>query len=603
MEVLTTNKFPANLVKYALLAAFSFAAGLHWNHVKNKVKRRREQEAVENVEGLGILSEFVPYENLLESEKLLMKEQFSRGEQFLGESQQLMLDNAFVIVVGAGGVGSHCAHFLARSGIRRIRIIDFDNVTLSSLNRHAVATRKDVGTPKVVCLKKFIHEVSPYCTVDDVRDMFTAENAAKLLSGNPDYVVDAIDDRQTKVALLAHCIENNLQIISSMGSGGKADPTRVHIAPFRDVVYDPLASRLRLTLSQYLRRHQNKNIKASDFGKLEVVYSSEPAHVKLLPIDSEVAGVDASDLGTVPNFRIRVMPVLGPLPAIFGMTIAVRVVTNLAKSSFLPTPCPGIKRTLAHTLRQKLMKRVVNLAARIQKRPFDPIAEYSPINWSADIESLGEDEIVALVSLFCQRCFLKQTKMGSGGKFELMPWRYDRPLSPSNLVLCSESAARIVEDLLIKGKLPTVTNLMISEDDYNHILRVQNACLGRRQLEKISKNDEYFSSQCQAVISRLNNSDYEVLNNLLKECCGLNSISELKISMISRDGLTVSHASDDSITSVVKFPSRLIHVDEMNETILKLANQATTGINNENVFEPNLDSESYKRDHSICLGT
>lgn len=56
---------------------------------------------------------------------------------------------AFVVVVGLGGVGSHAAHMLARSGVGRLRVIDFDQVTLSSLNRHAVATLADVGLPKV----------------------------------------------------------------------------------------------------------------------------------------------------------------------------------------------------------------------------------------------------------------------------------------------------------------------------------------------------------------------------------------------------------------------------------------------------------------------
>lgn len=51
------------------------------------------------------------------------------------------------------GVGSHAAHLLLRSGVRKLRLIDFDQVSLSSLNRHALATRADVGMPKATCLR------------------------------------------------------------------------------------------------------------------------------------------------------------------------------------------------------------------------------------------------------------------------------------------------------------------------------------------------------------------------------------------------------------------------------------------------------------------
>jgi hypothetical protein len=71
----------------------------------------------------------------------LMVEQLSRNTLFFGEAGQKKIGEAFVIVVGLGGVGSHAAHMLARAGIGKLRLVDFDQVTLSSLNRHAIATR------------------------------------------------------------------------------------------------------------------------------------------------------------------------------------------------------------------------------------------------------------------------------------------------------------------------------------------------------------------------------------------------------------------------------------------------------------------------------
>lgn len=116
---------------------------------------------------------------------------------------------------------------LVRSGVGRIRLIDFDQVTLSSLNRHAVANLEDVGTPKVQCLQKALSAVAPWVDIEIRNDLWKMEVAEALLAGNPTYVVDAIDNIDTKVDLLYYCKTNNIPVISSMGAGCKSDPTRV----------------------------------------------------------------------------------------------------------------------------------------------------------------------------------------------------------------------------------------------------------------------------------------------------------------------------------------------------------------------------------------
>ena len=116
---------------------------------------------------------------------------------------------------------------LVRSGIGRIRLIDFDQVTLSSLNRHAVASLEDVGTPKVQCLKKALLAVAPWVNIEIRNTIWELEVAKELLKGNPSYVVDAIDNIDTKVDLLYFCKTNNIPVISSMGAGCKSDPSRV----------------------------------------------------------------------------------------------------------------------------------------------------------------------------------------------------------------------------------------------------------------------------------------------------------------------------------------------------------------------------------------
>jgi len=132
-----------------------------------------------------------------------------------------------VIIVGCGGVGSWVATMLLRSGVGKIRLVDFDQVTLSSLNRHAVATLADVGTSKVQALRKRLEQVAPWVEIDARNELWEMEDGATLLAGEPTFVVDAIDNIQTKVDLLFYCKTHNIPIISSMGAGCKSDPTRV----------------------------------------------------------------------------------------------------------------------------------------------------------------------------------------------------------------------------------------------------------------------------------------------------------------------------------------------------------------------------------------
>lgn len=120
---------------------------------------------------------------------------------------------------------------LLRSGVGKIRLIDFDQVTLSSLNRHAVATLADVGTPKVLALRKRLEQVAPWVEIDARNELWRMEDGDGLLAGEPTFVVDAIDNITTKVDLLYYCKSRGIPIISSMGAGCKSDPTRVWPSP------------------------------------------------------------------------------------------------------------------------------------------------------------------------------------------------------------------------------------------------------------------------------------------------------------------------------------------------------------------------------------
>lgn len=258
-----------------------------------------------------------------------MLEQLARNRVFLGEEGLAKLRDSFIVIVGCGGVGSHCAASLARSGVTRIRLVDFDQVTLSSLNRHSVATLADVGIPKVQCLERRLMAIAPWVHFDLRQEKFDEQAADAMLGPwgstgrRPDFIVDAIDNIDTKVDLLRLCHERNLPVISSMGAGCKSDPTRIIVGDISNTTDDGLsrATRRRLKLMGVS-------------GGIPAVFSTEKTgegKAELLPLpEEEFHKGSVGDLGPMPNFRVRILPVLGTMPAIFGLTIANHVILSLS---------------------------------------------------------------------------------------------------------------------------------------------------------------------------------------------------------------------------------------------------------------------------------
>jgi tRNA A37 threonylcarbamoyladenosine dehydratase len=191
----------------------------------------------------------------------LVREQLARHYSFLGDEGMAALRGAFVVVVGAGGVGSACALSLLRAGVGALRLIDFDQVSLSSLNRHAVATLADVGRPKVVVCSEHFARIAPWAHVEAWVELFKGDEAPRLLGASrpvgrsadaktrqPTYVIDAIDNLDTKVELLAYCYRQGIKCFSSMGAGAKCDPSRIQIADLTDTSEDPLSRHVRRKL-------------------------------------------------------------------------------------------------------------------------------------------------------------------------------------------------------------------------------------------------------------------------------------------------------------------------------------------------------------------
>ncbi|KAG0659576.1 tRNA threonylcarbamoyladenosine dehydratase [Maudiozyma exigua] len=354
----------------------------------------------------------------------LFREQLARNYAFLGEQGMENVKNQYVVVVGAGGVGSWVVTMLLRSGVQKIRIIDFDQVSLSSLNRHSCATLKDVGTPKVLCLKNHMLEVAPWCEIDAINELWELKDAERLLfeNGKPDLVVDCIDNIDTKVDLLAFLHENKIDMISSMGASAKSDPTRINVGDISVTEEDPLARAVR-------RRLKQKGIVTG----VPVVFSAEkpdPRKAKLLPLpDDEYEKGQVGELSALKDFRVRILPVLGTMPAIFGLTIVTYILTKV--SGYPMTPIEGKNRIKVY---DGILQSLAGQMSRIgQKDQRVPIA----------LSDVG----YIVVEVFRG----KSPISGYSTRLALTKWDPSKPVSLQNVVLVTSEEQKEHEKRVLNG--------------------------------------------------------------------------------------------------------------------------------------------------------
>jgi len=170
-----------------------------------------------------------------------------RSESLFGSEAISKLEAASVCICGLGGVGSFAAEAIARSGIGRIRLIDYDNIALSNINRQLPALHSNIGAKKTDVIAARIRDINPLCEITVIDQKLTAENAAELI-GDADFCIDAIDDVPAKVAVIKHCFEKGIGIVSSMGTGNKLAPEMLQIADISKTFTCPLAKAVRIAL-------------------------------------------------------------------------------------------------------------------------------------------------------------------------------------------------------------------------------------------------------------------------------------------------------------------------------------------------------------------
>ena len=201
---------------------------------------------------------------------------------------------AHVCVIGVGGVGCWAVEALARSAIGRITMIDLDHLAESNVNRQIHALTDTLGKAKVLALAERIAQINPLCQVDSVEEFISAENMAQLIvPGHFDFVIDAIDDARAKTALIVHCREQRIPLVTIGSAGGQIDPTRIEVCDLSRTEQEPLLARVRKNLRI---RHGFPRGRKHKFG-IDAVYSTEPLRFpeQSLPDQEDAeSGVDES---------------------------------------------------------------------------------------------------------------------------------------------------------------------------------------------------------------------------------------------------------------------------------------------------------------------
>ncbi len=229
---------------------------------------------------------------------------FERSHILLGDEGVERLKQAHVLIAGMGGVGSFTSEALARMGIGKLTLIDHDVVSGSNINRQLVALNSTLGLAKADVMAERIRDINPDCQITIMKEFLTPDSVVELLTPEFDVVVDAIDSMSSKAALIETAWRKKITLFSSMGAGGKLDPTLIRTGDIMDTSICKLAKQLR----GHLRRR--------GVGRgIQTVYSIEPP-MPPLPPEPVSHGRPRAVNGTVSY-----------LPSIFGLTLA-GMVTN-----------------------------------------------------------------------------------------------------------------------------------------------------------------------------------------------------------------------------------------------------------------------------------
>jgi tRNA A37 threonylcarbamoyladenosine dehydratase len=232
----------------------------------------------------------------------------NRTKLVLGKDGLKKLKSANVLVVGLGGVGAYAAEMICRAGVGKMTIVDGDTIHPSNRNRQLPALKSTEGFPKAEVMGQRLKDINPDLKLTVIQEYLKDERMVEVLDSGFDYVIDAIDTLSPKIFLIYHSLQRKYPVVSSMGAGGKFDPTRIAVSDISETTDCPLARILRKRLHRLGIR-----------DGFTAVYSTEVVDKsKIVATNGEQN--KASIVGTISY-----------MPAAFGIACASVVIRDLAE--------------------------------------------------------------------------------------------------------------------------------------------------------------------------------------------------------------------------------------------------------------------------------
>jgi len=255
------------------------------------------------------------------------QQRFSGLQRLYGNNAFEVIPDIHIAVIGLGGVGSWAVESLARSGIGKLTLIDFDDIAESNINRQLQALTSTIGQKKAQVLQQRAIQINPDIQCNIIDDYINQENHREFLSldHHYDYVIDAIDSIQFKALIIYTCKRNKTPIVMTGGAGGVVDPTSIRVNDLSKTYNDALASKVRKRLRTDFSFPRNLKRR---FG-VECVYSIDQ---KAFPkkdgsVSFEKPGVHGVHLDCEFGYGA-----VSFVTATFGMIAASRAVNNAIKN-------------------------------------------------------------------------------------------------------------------------------------------------------------------------------------------------------------------------------------------------------------------------------
>ncbi|MDD3053894.1 MAG: tRNA threonylcarbamoyladenosine dehydratase [Endomicrobiaceae bacterium] len=203
-------------------------------------------------------------------------EQFLRTELLLGKEKTEKIFKSKIAIIGLGAVGSFCTEALARIGVGNLKLVDFDKIQVTNINRQLYALHSTIGQKKVDLAKKRVLDINPKCNIETLEVFVNTDTFEQIFKNDVDFVIDAIDSYNPKLRLIEYCYKNNIKIISSMGAALKTDPFSIKYADLFDTHHCKLAERLRGDLR-----------KLGISKGIPCVFSEQSPQIKPIPLPEE----------------------------------------------------------------------------------------------------------------------------------------------------------------------------------------------------------------------------------------------------------------------------------------------------------------------------